>query len=541
MELPDRPHGNNDLRLDELANDILDEGKAGCVPDDLNLEQYRRIVDFQLIDSLLAQLYRPNPEHLKGCVDRLIRTIKSGDDEEVAEPTVFTPIGHVFGYLWESRMFSSIMTGFIMFVCVALGVRWNLFDYRPAEIQTVVEPKRVFVGEITNMSHCRWIPRSQRPVLFDRVCIGRRFELESGSLELAYDSGAKVILQGPLTYEVNSNNSGYLFVGRVTGRIVNKTAKGFTIHTPTGNIVDLGTEFAAEVAPSGKVDATVFFGQVKLVTNASARHQDGMEKVLNAGQAARIVDASARRDDAGKKTPEAGKGDDAQTAEGDGPTIESLAAVPADRFIRSMPAVPVTVLMDSITCNGSFEGPAVGLNALSPEDVNAGANPQTRFWDVVPWYWDPVPGVGIAAQSTDSPVRGISGKQYAVLRGGFTILSTKFDAKPSHPPALRFQPHMTYIITADFSGNVRGAQASVAFDDGRHSVGHAFSVAESDAMAPMPALALDTDEHPEFVGNHIGFRFMKSEPGVGPGVPAGSSAQVYIDNVQLRVIPSGSK
>ena len=41
-------------------------------------------------------------------------------------------------------------------------------------------------------------------------------------MEITYDTGAKVILQGPVTYEVESSHGGYLSVGKLTGRVEKK-------------------------------------------------------------------------------------------------------------------------------------------------------------------------------------------------------------------------------------------------------------------------------------------------------------------------------
>ena len=51
-------------------------------------------------------------------------------------------------------------------------------------------------------------------------------------MEITYDTGAKVILQGPVTYEVESRRGGFLSVGKLTarlekiGRIRNAVASG---------------------------------------------------------------------------------------------------------------------------------------------------------------------------------------------------------------------------------------------------------------------------------------------------------------------------
>ena len=38
-------------------------------------------------------------------------------------------------------------------------------------------------------------------------------------MEITYDTGAKVILQGPVTYDVESSAGGYLSLGKLTVRV----------------------------------------------------------------------------------------------------------------------------------------------------------------------------------------------------------------------------------------------------------------------------------------------------------------------------------
>ena len=71
------------------------------------------------------------------------------------------------------------------------------------------EPKTELVGRITGMVDCKWAGTA-----FDSpACsFGKKYELASGLMEITYDTGAKVILQGPVTYEVESR--WWVFVGR---------------------------------------------------------------------------------------------------------------------------------------------------------------------------------------------------------------------------------------------------------------------------------------------------------------------------------------
>ena len=134
-----------------------------------------------------------------------------------------------------------------------------------------------------------------------RVSLGQKFELASGLMEITYDTGAKVILQGPVTYEVEANG-GYLAVGKLTGKLEKKVASGqspvaseinksqipnpkslttdhrplttdsnpqslipnpFVIRTPTATVTDLGTEFGVEVAKDGASVVHVLKGLVE--------------------------------------------------------------------------------------------------------------------------------------------------------------------------------------------------------------------------------------------------------------------------------------
>ena len=45
-------------------------------------------------------------------------------------------------------------------------------------------------------------------------------------MEITYDTGAKVILQGPVTYEVESPAGGFLSVGKLTARVEGSTKYG---------------------------------------------------------------------------------------------------------------------------------------------------------------------------------------------------------------------------------------------------------------------------------------------------------------------------
>ncbi len=70
------------------------------------------------------------------------------------------------------------------------------------------------VGRITGTADCRWAGPQNVPTV--AVPVGRKYELASGLIEISYTSGAKVILQGPCAYEVDSPAGGFLSLGKLT-------------------------------------------------------------------------------------------------------------------------------------------------------------------------------------------------------------------------------------------------------------------------------------------------------------------------------------
>ncbi len=162
------------------------------------------------------------------------------------------------------------------------------------------------VGRITGMADCRWSDPQTTSVRRD-VALGQAYSLSSGLMEISYDTGAKVILQGPCTYEVDSLRGGFLSLGKLTARVERSEVRGqrsdpfplfpllsplFSVRTPTAVVTDLGTEFGVEVDKSGATQSHVFRGKIELRAAGAATGDDGGnrgEQVVRLGE-----DESAR-------------------------------------------------------------------------------------------------------------------------------------------------------------------------------------------------------------------------------------------------------
>lgn len=96
-----------------------------------------------------------------------------------------------------------------------------------------------------------------------KLCIGRQLELESGLAQVEYTNGIRVNLEGPALFVVSGPNQGVLVRGKVSA-LVKEVPTGFTIQTPVGKVIDLGTEFGIKIDEDKDTEVQVFDGRVKL-------------------------------------------------------------------------------------------------------------------------------------------------------------------------------------------------------------------------------------------------------------------------------------
>jgi hypothetical protein len=94
------------------------------------------------------------------------------------------------------------------------------------------------------------------------LAAGRKLELASGRVEIVFECGAVVTLHGPAIFEIQSANSSYLTIGRLSARADTPQAHGFTVHSRTASTVDLGTEFNVVASIDGHSQIRVLEGAV---------------------------------------------------------------------------------------------------------------------------------------------------------------------------------------------------------------------------------------------------------------------------------------
>jgi hypothetical protein len=477
------------------------------------------------------------------------------DSEQASEPTDPAPVlgflGNAthksLGYVSQGWPLAYLIALMVLAVGALIGSLTPVSQ--PTQIglkpslpsRQAVGPKAEFVGRITGMVDCQWAEvgwvkgsaappeggregekgsgtkTSQSPIPNPQslISLGDKLALASGLLEITYDTGAKVLLQGPVTYEVESDSGGYLSVGKLTAKLEKKEERRtkneelsavrssfliphsyFAIRTPTATVTDLGTEFGVEVAAEETVETTVFSGKVTLAVSGQYGGS-GESQILTAGQTARVIR----------------KG---------GTASVNVGVARGEHFVRSLHAMRAEILISPDVCNGSFESPALGPDYFDADAGNLSVGVYAKIQDVVPPYWNPTSSL----QTKGTFASGVTGEQYVVLQAPSPILSTRFDGAEGHPAVRKYEPHTVYVLTADFGSNIAGMEAVVCFEDGEHKLRRAVAVSEPNVMQPMLPMELDTDRNREFVGKPITISFTKRNEG----------DQLYIDNVMLKAV-----
>jgi hypothetical protein len=121
----------------------------------------------------------------------------------------------------------------------------------------------------------RWRRQSEAVHVEAGVIAGKLLELTEGEIELVYGTGTKILLIGPAEFLVEPAG-GKLRRGGLMASVTD-AGHGFTIETPNGRIVDLGTEFGVVVDDFGVSEVSVFQGKVEAFPLGTIGHSEKIE------------------------------------------------------------------------------------------------------------------------------------------------------------------------------------------------------------------------------------------------------------------------
>lgn len=96
--------------------------------------------------------------------------------------------------------------------------------------------------------------------------------IESGAVQLVTPRGVRLVIEAPAEFRFESEQRLHIRRGRLAAEVP-PAAKGFTVITPSGDAVDLGTRFGVDVPASGAAEVHVFQGEVIAKASGSPTRQ----------------------------------------------------------------------------------------------------------------------------------------------------------------------------------------------------------------------------------------------------------------------------
>ena len=111
------------------------------------------------------------------------------------------------------------------------------------------------------------------------------FSLQTGLIEMAFDGGARVLIEAPAAFQLKSADRMVLYAGQLFARVPSE-ARGFVVETPRSRIKDMGTEFGVRVEQDGTSDVHMLRGKAALTSGTGM--QSGRTLTLTTGQAKRV-------------------------------------------------------------------------------------------------------------------------------------------------------------------------------------------------------------------------------------------------------------
>jgi hypothetical protein len=157
----------------------------------------------------------------------------------------------------------------LLIATAAIAAAVAVLVMRPAATPSQPEIATVpIAARLVDATNARW--GDGRTLLPGAAVPQGPLRLLSGAAQIAFESGALVTLNGPAEIEVLGSSRLFLRCGRIVP-FVPPAATGFTVVSPTGEVIDLGTEFSVNVDASGRTEVYVLDGEVDVAQGHADR------------------------------------------------------------------------------------------------------------------------------------------------------------------------------------------------------------------------------------------------------------------------------
>jgi ferric-dicitrate binding protein FerR (iron transport regulator) len=139
-------------------------------------------------------------------------------------------------------------------------------------------------ARIVSLSGVEWVEGAAEHREWQRLAAGETLAFDAGSVEVLFDNGAQLVVQGPAECQFVSEHQVRASSGKLVAR-VGPEATGFEIVTPHATVIDRGTSFGMTIEREHHSDVVVYEGMVDLSLPEAAANG---RRRLGAGEAIRV-------------------------------------------------------------------------------------------------------------------------------------------------------------------------------------------------------------------------------------------------------------
>ncbi len=168
-----------------------------------------------------------------------------------------------------------LLLGFLAWHSAPSGKTSPAIAQEPAEAQ--------FAARLIWARECQWEEGATEFRVGSFLTEGETLSVAAGLVEVAFDDGARLLVEGPSQVVVTSSAAAQLHSGRVTGYVPPR-AVGFAVVTPQCEVVDLGTEFGLVAQPDAATEVHVFAGAVRVDVQSAENR-----RIVRANEAVRVA------------------------------------------------------------------------------------------------------------------------------------------------------------------------------------------------------------------------------------------------------------
>ncbi|MDA0349166.1 MAG: FecR domain-containing protein [Verrucomicrobia bacterium] len=225
-------------------------------------DERNQLID-ELLDATISEAdflrleaeMRVNPEARQDYYNRLkLHSALKLEAQRIGAGSVVSP-----NSFWKKHSYSlGVAAAIAMFVLVGIS-GWGLGKSGVANQANDSEPVAAGYAILADQSEAVWLEDTllERGDLLPQGSI----KLGSGIAQLEFFSGVSVVIEGESEFEIHSPMEMTVSKGKIRA-LVPEAARGFKVLTSSGEVVDLGTEFALDVSPNG-AEIQVFQGEVE--------------------------------------------------------------------------------------------------------------------------------------------------------------------------------------------------------------------------------------------------------------------------------------